>query len=51
MLEDIFTGGIARVEYMTQIMKDANKGKGKDLKELRYDGETWRPATNKSTDL
>jgi hypothetical protein len=32
-------------------MQDTNKGSYKDLKELCYDREAWRAATNKSTDL
>jgi len=36
---------------MTQIMQDKNKGNYKDLKELYYDREAWRDATNKSMDL
>ncbi|CAI6343800.1 unnamed protein product [Macrosiphum euphorbiae] len=43
--------GRPRTEYMTQIMQDTNKGSYKDLKELCYDREAWRAATNKSTDL
>jgi hypothetical protein len=43
--------GRPRAECMTQIMQDTNKGNYKDLKELLYDREAWRAATNKSMDL
>ncbi|VVC31428.1 Hypothetical protein CINCED_3A000591 [Cinara cedri] len=43
--------GRPRAEYMTQIMQYTNKGNYKDPKELRYDREAWRAATNKSTVL
>jgi hypothetical protein len=43
--------GRPRAEYMTQLMQDTNKGNYKDLKELSYDRESRRAATNKSTDL
>lgn len=33
-------------EYMTQLMEDMNKGKYKDSKELSYNRETWKSATN-----
>jgi len=36
---------------MTQIMQDTNKVNYKELKELSYDREAWRAATNKSADL
>lgn len=31
---------------MTQLMKDMNKGKYKDPKELSYNQETWKSTTN-----
>lgn len=42
--------GISRTEYMTQIMQDTNKRNYKNLKELCYDREARKAATNKSTD-
>lgn len=38
--------GRPRAEYMTQIMKDMNKTNYKDLKELSYNRETRKAATN-----
>lgn len=38
--------GRLRAEYMTQIMKDINKEKYKDLKELSYNRKAWKTATN-----
>ncbi|KAF0724219.1 LINE-1 reverse transcriptase [Aphis craccivora] len=50
-VEGHISRGRPRTEYMTQIMQDTNKGSYKELKELCYDREAWRAATNKSTDL
>ena len=50
LLKTIIEGNIGRrkprAEYMTQFMKDMNKGNYKDLKELSYNREACETATN-----
>lgn len=45
-VEDRIRKGRPETEYTTQIMKDTNKRKYNDQKELIYNGETWKTAVN-----